>query len=108
MHEILEFLLLASFMMYLFVTMLLLTMLLTMFLDHSDHVCDHVAVIFFIIHVTLHYSLKYRYIFVFKSHMACNRILTIRLGKKKKTLARVGQAATATVGWAILKNKLFY
>ena len=96
------------FIMYLFVTMLLLTMLLTMFLDHADHVCDHVAVIFFIILVTLHYSLKYRYSFVFKSNMACNRILTIRLGKKKKMLACVGQAATATVGWAILKNKLFY
>ena len=90
MHEILEFLLLASFH-YVFVCdHLLLTMLLTMFLDHADHVCDHVAVIFFIIHVTLHYSLKYRYVFVFKSHMACNRVLTIRLGKKKKTMTRVG------------------
>ena len=69
--------------MYLFVTMLLLTMLLTMFLDHVDNVCDHVAVIFFIIHVTLHYSLKYRYIFVFKSHMACNRV-TSDLARKKK------------------------
>ena len=74
MYEILELLLLAS-LHYVFATILLL-------IGCLDYIY---ARYFLIIHVLLHYSLKYRYFFGFKSHMACNRVLTLRLEKKEKS-----------------------